>query len=56
MKEQSEKKAKGETLPKEPLGKKIIGIILLVLLVGGAGLILWFNLDTILLPNQVIII
>ena len=55
-KEQSEKKAKGEILSKEPLGKKIIGIILLVLLVSGVGLILWFNLDTILLPKNSITI
>ena len=55
-KEQDERKEKGETLPKESLGKKIIGIILLVLIVIGLGLVIWFNLDTILLPKNSITI
>lgn len=52
--ENEAKKAQGEPIekPKQPLGKTIVGVLILVLIVGLVGYVVLNNLDVILLPKN----
>ena len=50
-KEASEKNESGET-HKEPLGKKILGVLILIFVVVGIGFIIVSELDTLFLPKN----
>ena len=50
-KEYEENKTSGN-YTKQPIGQKIIGIIILVALIVGVGFGIWTNLDTIFLPKN----
>ena len=54
-KEHEEKEKNGE-IKKEPLGKKILGIIIIIVLVIGTGFVLFDNLDLLFLPKNSITI
>lgn len=55
-KKEYEENGQKEDYTKQPLGQKIIGIIILIALVIGVGFAIWTNLDTMFLPKNSITI
>lgn len=50
--EYDEKKAKGEKIPQQPLGQKIIGIIILIVIVVLVGIVVALNFEFLFAPKN----
>ena len=50
--EEEERKSRGEEIPKQPLGQKILGFLILIAIIIGVGFVALSNIDMLFLPKN----
>lgn len=50
--DEEERKSRGKAIPKQSLGQKIFGFIILIAILAGVGFAIWSNLDMFFLPKN----